>query len=199
MPRKVPAHRLGQLGRGQRAGVGRDQARQHPCGHPRQPHPDHRRGELLREREHRPRVTALRADDDRRFGVRGGPAPPGTSAGGLVGAVGPVVAGPAVAADLAGDGGRRSAQPSRDLGVAQPSGQPRRDVTAVLVGQPASGHGPALPSSVRPSVRSWAVHCNKVGRIIAFVSRTIAIYSIVLSAKTVYRRLACVAVCRNAT
>ena len=85
------------------------------------------RGQQGRELVHEAAHHLGRLLVGRRLGGPGRLAPAGTVAGDLLRVVGHIVAGRAVACDLATDRGRRSAEPSADLGVPEPFGQPRRD------------------------------------------------------------------------
>jgi hypothetical protein len=81
--------------------------------------------------------------------------------------VGAVAVRAAVAGDLAADGRRRPIQLPGDLGVPETVRQPGRDLSPVLVCQPASGHRSS-------SVRSSSDHCNDRRGLVAFDVTVIA-------------------------
>jgi hypothetical protein len=75
----------------------------------------------------------------------------------VVGVVGPVPAGSAVAGDLAGDGGGRAIELPGDLGVPVSCRQPGGDQPAVLVLEPASRHRSSLCLAFADSSLQWAI------------------------------------------
>ena len=142
-----------QVGGGQRAGVGRDEAREDAGGHAGQPRVHHQLREPVDEAADRLGVTSVSRVLGGRVLAPGRGGAPGTAGGGVVGVVGPVPAGAAVASHFPADGRRRPAETPGDLRVPEPVGEPGGDAQPVLVGEPASRHRRALPSAAMASGR----------------------------------------------
>ena len=138
--RRADLEALGELGRGEAAGVGGVEADQHPGHHLGQARLHEDRGERLLVLADGLGVTSVGLRRRLRISGRGLPSPVSATLGGAVRQVGAVGDGTAVPHHLARDRRGGAVEASGDLGIGEAVGQPRRDLLAFLLGESASRH-----------------------------------------------------------